>query len=254
VPWRHAIVIAAIGGGALLLLSTDTQEGELPLLALAGLYGAEMIRRDVSGTTEDSFLVTVRNLGALALFALLLVPTFATDCKTVIFCARDAVKSKWVSTETLQSTRLNDFRFTKGGTRFAEMRNYMEYLDEGIQLLRRHSNPPMRLSGWLFSNPYHFALGWVPAMGGMVGMSDTSVVKRSHPSLKSMMGNATHILMDEEGRARIEEAYGAEWDALHLGIVERTRNFTLLKVPETVEKVASEGELVSPYGQRKIER
>jgi len=233
--WRHAALMAALFGGALLLLSTNDQLGEMPLLALAGLYGAECIRRDAIGTQEDSFLVTVRNLGALVLFALLLVPTFAIDCKTVAFVARDAVKSNWVSTDTLRSTQLNDFRFIKNGTRLAEMRDYMAALDDGIQLLRRHPDPQMRLTAFLFSDPYHIALGLVPAEGGVAGLSDTAMKKRSHPPLRKMLGDATHILADRDC-ALLRETYGAEWDALHLEVIEQTRYFTLFKVPERDEK------------------
>ncbi len=234
VLWRPLILFASIFGGALLLLSSNCQLGEMPLLALAGLYGAEIIRRDTAGTREDSFLLTMRNLGALVLFALLLVPIFATDCKTVLFAARNTAKSKWVSTPTLQSTHLNDFRFATNGTRFAEMRGYMENLDDGIQLLRRHSDPRMRLTVFLFSDPFHLALGLAPAAGGVVSFSEQAIVPHSHPPLKRLLGNATHILADRDC-APIKNAYGAEWDALQLEIVEQTKSYTLFKVPEGKE-------------------
>jgi hypothetical protein len=202
----------------------------MPLLVLGGLYGAEIIRRDTAEMQEDFFLATVRNLGAMVLFALLLVPTFATDCKTVLFAVRDAITSNWVSTETLQSTQLNDFRFARNGTRFAEMRSYMDALDEGIQLLRRHSDPRMRLTVFTFSDPFHIALGLAPAAGGVVSFSPAAISTRSHPPLKRLLGDATHILADR-GCAKIKDAYGAEWDALHLEVVEETKGLTLLKVP-----------------------
>src|SRR5208282_498109 len=96
--WRHGSQMASLFGCALLLLSSNNQESEMPLLALAGLYGAEIIRRHPTEALPDSFLAAARNLGALALFALLLVPTLATDCKTVLFAARDATGSRWIST------------------------------------------------------------------------------------------------------------------------------------------------------------
>jgi hypothetical protein len=235
--WRPLVLIAALFGGALLLLSSNCQEGEMPLLALAGLYCAETTRRNTAGTQEDTFLVTARNLGALALFALFLLPTFATDCKTILFAARNTNKSKWVSTETLQSTHLNDFRFITNGTRFAEMRDYMQTLDEGIKLLRRHSDPQMLLTVLMFSDPYHVALGLAPARGGIVCVADAAMSERSHPPLKRLLGDATHILVDRGGAA-IRDAYGAEWDTLHLEVIEQTEHFTLLKAPKVDEKAA----------------
>jgi hypothetical protein len=165
------------------------------------------------------------------LLAILLVPTFFTDCKTVLFAARDALKVNWVSTDTLKSTHLNDLRFKKNGTRFLEMQSYMGILDDGIQLLRRHADPAMRLTAWMFASPYHMALGWVPAEGGLIDLGDASISKQSHPPLKRLVGNATHILANDDTE-RIKEAYGAEWDALHLEVVEQTKYFTLFKVPQ----------------------
>jgi hypothetical protein len=235
------VLFASIFGGALLLLSSNTQEGEMPLLALAGLYGAEIIRRDTAGTQEDSFLLTARNLGALALFALLLAPVFGTDCKTVLFAARNTPKSKWVSTPTLKSTRLNDFRFatSSNGTRSEEMRGYMDNLDDGIQLLRRHSDPRMRLNALVFSNPFHLALGLAPAEGGVLGLTGTAITRHSHPSLKRMVGDATHILTNRGSLGFIKDAYGEEWDALHLEVVEETKDYTLYRVPEGKDGQAS---------------
>jgi hypothetical protein len=229
--WRHALLMASIFGGELLLLASNTQEGEMPLLVMAGLYGAEIIRRDTRAADDDSFIFAARNLFALILMAVFLLPTFVPDCKTVLFTARNTTKSHWVSTPTMQSTHLRDFRFVANGTRFAEMQAYMATVDEGIQLLRRHPDRQTRLTVLLFSNPFHLALGLTPAVGGVASLSITGFTKRSHPILKRILGNATHILADRDC-ALLRETYGAEWDALHLEVVEQTKNFTLLKVPE----------------------
>jgi len=229
--WRHSLLMASIFGGELLLVVSNTQEGEMPLLALAGLYGAEIIRRNTAETEKDSFIVTARNLGALVLFAVFLLPTFPTDCKTVLFAARNTKKSNWISTQTLQSTRLSDFRFAARGTRLEEMRVYMGTVDEGIELLRRHSDPHMRLAALVFSNPFHIALGLAPTMGGAPVVSVTAFTKRSHPMLKRLVGDATHILVERDD-ALLRDTYGAEWDALHLSVIEQTKDFTLFKLPE----------------------
>ena len=230
-PWRHILVIVVLFGGAALLLSSNCQIGEMPLLALAALYGAELIQRQESAAGENPFFVTARHLGALLLVLLFLLPPIIADLKTIRFATFAAVKKNWDSTATLQSTRLKDFRFIREGTRRAEMQSYMETLDDGIQLLRRHSNPEMRLNALLFSDPFHVALGLIPASGGLIGMSDTAIVKRSHPPLARLLGDATHILA-ERGCATLKDAYGSEWDALNLEVVEETKNYTLKKIPE----------------------
>jgi hypothetical protein len=111
------------------------------------------------------------------------------------------------------------------------MKQYMETLDEGIQLLRRHANPEMRLNAMLFADPFHVALGWVPASGGIISVSSDGLAGKSHPPLARLLGNATHLLV-ERGCQTFKEAYGAEWDALHLKVVEETKSYTLFKIHE----------------------
>jgi hypothetical protein len=119
------------------------------------------------------------------------------------------------------------------------MMNYMATVDEGIELLSRHNSPQMRLAVFLGSNPYQVALGLRPAEGGIVSWSVMAISRDSHPPLKRMVGNATHILAgggpdlrDANGDGEsCKQAYGAEWNALHLKVVEATKNFTLFEVP-----------------------
>jgi hypothetical protein len=230
-PLPHFLVIVFIFGGAALLLASNCQIGEMPLLALAALYGAEMIHRQSDATAETPFFVTARHTGAFLLLLLFLLPSIVDNLKTIRFATLAATKKNWDSTATLQSTQLNDFRFIRDGTRNAEMREYMGTLNEGIQLLRRHADPKMRLNAILFSDPFHIALGLVPASGGLIGMSPDSLVRASHPTMARLLGNATHVLTDR-GSQILKEAYGTEWDALHLQVIEETKNYTLLKVPE----------------------
>ena len=44
------------------------------------------------------------------------------------------------------------------------------------------------------------------------------------------------ICTDVDGCARMKDAYGSEWDALHLEIVDTTNYLTLFKVPEILQK------------------
>jgi hypothetical protein len=228
--WRPALVMMSLWAGAVLLITTNCQLDQMPLLALAGLYGAEMIRRGTTGMEEDPFLAVTRNLGAFVLFAVLLVPIFANDCKTVMFAFGNTLKHKCVSTATLESTQLSDFRFLKDGTRSAEMRVYMDGLDENLQMLRRHTDI-IRLSSFVYANPSHIALGLTPAEGGVVGFLDTTFTQQRHPPLKMLLGNATHILVDGNGRG-LQHIYGVEWDNLHLTEIDRVGNVVLLKLPD----------------------
>ncbi len=240
--WPHFLLLTVIFGSELCLVATNSQIGEWPLVALAALYGAEIIRRQTRHMAEEGFFITVRNSGAALLLLFFLLPTLATDLKTIRYCIRVTVQGHRFTSETLRSTRLNDFCIDSDGTRTLVATKFMETVDEGIQLLRRRASPQMRLAVFMWSDPLHVALGLPPAKGGVVGWSWTGITARSHPPLKRLVGNATHILTGFSRGDYIDAGYGlgwecrapygAEWDALHLEVVERTPHFTLWKVPE----------------------
>jgi hypothetical protein len=195
------------------------------------LYGAEIIRRQSRGMAEDGFFITVRNAGAALVLLFFLLPTFTTDFKTIRYCVRVITEGALMTPETFRSTRLDDFRLHSGGSRKMEMRDFMETVDEGMQLLRRHIGPQTRVTVFLVSNPYSIALGLPPVEGGLIDWTPYEMARRSHPPLQRLLGNAAYVLADR-GCEEIKDVYGAEWDAAHLQIVEETRDFTLLKVPE----------------------
>ena len=215
---------------AVMLVASNGQQHELPLLALAALYGAEIIRRQTRLLTEDGLFIVVRNLLAALIFLFFVLPTLVPDFKTIRYSVRIARDGTGVTPETLRSTRLNDFRIEILGSRKGEMKEYMATVNEGMELLRRHLDPQTRLAVFLFSDPYQIALGLPPA-GGLICLDSYELNQRSHPPLKKMLGNATCILT-VRGCEEIKAAYGAEWDALHLQVIEETGNFTLLKVPD----------------------
>jgi hypothetical protein len=224
--WLLPLVLFA---SAVSLLASNAQIHEMPLLVSGALYGAETIRRQTLLSAADPFFSATRNLVALCFLLLFLLPTLGTDLRAIHHSVLAARKGSFVSTEVLKKTNLRDFRFDPIGTRSLYSEALMEGLDEGIQLLERHSNPDMRLMVSLFSNPFHIALGLKPAKGGSLCLAPSLLNRRSHPPLRRYLGDATHILANR-GQNLEREAYGAEWDALGLEIVEETTHFSLLKV------------------------
>jgi hypothetical protein len=239
--WPDYLLLTVIFGSALLLWATNTQIGEMPLLALAALYCAATMQQQRSNRPEEGCLIATRNLAATIMLLVFLLPILTNDLLTIRHIAAGAAHGYYVTTDELRTTRLADFRFPSPTSPQSDVRSdfmldYMARVDEGLQLLRRHADPSMRLGVFLFSNPYHVALGLTPAKGGVIAWSLAGVTKRSHPPLQRMIGNATHILtgapnIDNGMRNVLRDAYGAEWDALHLEIVEQTKNCTLFKVP-----------------------
>jgi hypothetical protein len=226
-PWREVLVIVVIFVGSIMLLSTNCQVSGLPLTALAALYGAEYVRRETTENTDSYFVVT-RHLGALALVVLFMGPWIVNELKTARYVAFAEKKKDWNVPEALQSTAIKDYRFVQIGTRWAEMDIYMQELNDGVELLRRHASPDMRLNALLYSNPFELALGIKPAIGGLLSTDGLFAV--SHPPLSDMIGNATHVMLDKDF-TKFKKVYGAEWDALHLELVEETPHFVLFKVP-----------------------
>jgi hypothetical protein len=232
--WRDLITVAVIFAGSMLLMSSNSQLGEGPFLALGALYGAEMILRRKPAPEDSSYFMLTEHLEALLLLLLFILPAVFINLETFRYSTTANLSKGWESTPILQSTQLRDFRFFGGGaTRAAEMRGYQQRLDEGIQLLRRHPDATQRLNVMLFSNPFSFALGVAPASGGIICVEPIlpTFNKAHHPPVQFLVGNAAYIMTDR-GSEMLRDGYGAEWDALQLQVVEETTNFSLFKVPQ----------------------
>ena len=103
---------------------------------------------------------------------LFLLPSMITDLKTFRFITDRHLKKDWDTPEALQSTPMNDFRFVRYGTRWLEMRAYMAELTEGIQLLRRHASPEMRLDALMAADPLAQELDRERGLPGARGAHD----------------------------------------------------------------------------------
>lgn len=241
--WRPFFLVTVIFGSELLLVASNFQPGvELPLLALAAWYGAETIRRQARVISEERFFIAMRNLNAAFLLLFFLLPTLIPDLASIRYSAHNFARRSFVTPDSLQSTPMDDFRFVvDGGIEQAQKLGYIARVDEGMQLLRRHSNPQMRLAVFLHSNPFQIALRMPPAEGGVICWSKVGIAKRSHPPLRRLVGNATYILTGGGSlvtglyEGDFKDLYGAEWDALHFEVVEQTKDYTLFKVPEVKE-------------------
>jgi hypothetical protein len=139
------------------------------------------------------------------------------------------LKKDEISSQILQESRLSDFRFARDGTQVQTSRSYLEELEEGIQLLRRHADPQMRLLVVLFTDPYNVALGLQPPKGGSVAWASNVMNRESHPSLARMLGNATHILT-LRGKSLLETTYGDELNAVNLQTIEVTSHLELMSL------------------------
>jgi hypothetical protein len=153
--------------------------------------------------------------------------TMSPDLMAVRRVMMSRIKKDGIPSEILHESRLNDFWFARDGTQVVTSQSYLGELEEGIQLLRRHSDPKMRLLVVLFTDPYNVALGLQPPKGGSVAWASNVMNRESHPNLTRMLGNATHILT-LRGRSLLETTYGNELNVLNLQTIEETPHFELI--------------------------
>jgi hypothetical protein len=212
--------------------SVQYASGEAPLLACAALFGAETIRRQEIPLLRDEFFTAVRNLGSLCLVIFFLWPTLSTDVMTIRHTTWLAQNEDFVTEEVLRPTALNDFRFDPHGTRWLYSKDYMETLADGVSLTRRHASPDKWLTAFLFTNPYQFALGLHPPVGGTIFWDPVLFqFHNSYPPLQRLIGNATHVLISADDHT-LQKAYGTEWTNLRLQKIEETKHFILFKILE----------------------
>ncbi len=166
--WKPYFLVALIFGSEVLLVASNAQRGELPLLCLAALYCVDCIRRQSQPETDATPFAAVRNVGGALFLLVFVLPTFGTDLMSMRYAVHRSAPSEYVTAEELRDTPLRDYRFALRGTRYAEMSNYVAWMNEGVELLRRHADPQMRLACFLFANPFHIALDLPPQEGGVV--------------------------------------------------------------------------------------
>lgn len=227
---RSILTVTAFYGAAVLLLASNSQVGETPLLAIAAFSGAEMIRRQSHSESGSSTFAVGRQLAGLLFVLVFLGPTMLADLKTTRFTMHVAATRNWFSPAALESSHLRDFRFAKD-RRTLDSQAYAADLDDGIELLRRHANPQMRLCALLYSDPFEIALGLPPASGGLICFDTLALSRASHPALSFLLGNATHVLVGPDDKMA-RDIFGPDWDSLRLEVVEKTKGYTLFKVPE----------------------
>lgn len=224
---RWAIPIVLFGA-AVLLLASNTQTTEAPILAFAAMYSTELIRRDSCGS-NDNFFSATRYVGACCVFLLLALPTVCTDLLAIRHSVWLSQRKQFITPPEFGNTALADFRFDPGGTRWAYSQQYMENVAEGLDLMRRHS-PTLRIMPLVFTNPFDMGLKIPPPKGGIIFWDP--VLFRFHnsfPPLQTLIGDANAVLISADDQT-LADSYGSDWKHLQLQKVEQTKHYILLKI------------------------
>lgn len=213
---------------AVMLLASNTQTSEAPLLGFAAFYAAEIIRRDDQDSPSGFFIAT-RNTLSLFIVLAFVLPILSTDVLALRHSMWLAHRKDYVTEPTLRTTALRDLRFAPEGTRWLYSQEYMTSIAEGVDLLRRHAD--LRVMPLVFTDPFQMALAIKPLKGGILFWDP--VLFRFHnsfPPLDSLIGEANALLVPADDQS-LQQAYGEKWTSLHLQKVEQTKRYVLLKIP-----------------------
>jgi hypothetical protein len=241
-PWRHFVVVGTLFAGGLTAISGNTLSGELPIAAVAALYCAEAIRRNNIEAAEESFFTSTRSVLSAILVAIFLAPISQLDVKVVFWGAYHGFMRHWTTIDEYRSTSLKDFHVFGWADHTTDLQPFMDFSNEVMAMLRRHADSRMRLAVFLYADPYNMALRLPPPKGGAGSYCWYGLNRRSHPPLKRMLGDATHLLVERsfldtnnatavsDWSVSPRDVYGPDWNAVHLEVVEKTKNSVLLRI------------------------
>jgi hypothetical protein len=219
--WRSLGVVSLICGGALLLLSSNCQRGEMPLLSVAALFCFENF---AAAGGKDS----ARRASLVSMFAVMLaylIPTMKEDLRAQLHYFTQADERH--SDQRLAGTQLADFYLASGGPSGAAQQDYKENMIAGLKLVRSHVEAQTALQPLLFSNPFAFALGIAPAEGGAISAAYESMNARSHPVFERFMRQADYVLSSADSLTSI---FGAELAGFEVESIDKASGYELLRI------------------------
>ena len=228
--WRSWLPPLAFLGSGVALASTNSMQTEVPFAFFAFLWIAEEMSRQKIVETPMLFC---RNCLVFCIMLAVMLPTLFRDQQAL---AHKLANQEWGNkSQTLEQTNLKKFpRVTRSGAT-QQFLNYRTELEEAMDMLNKYKTPAMRLSVMDTSNPFAFALGITPATGGSVFFYNNVLNGHSHPAFGRMLGDATHLLINEHGQffdaIPAVPVYAAELHALNLEVLVRGKYYTLYKLP-----------------------
>jgi hypothetical protein len=194
--WQEFVVIGVVAASGMLVLASNTQANEIPLLSAGPLIYLEKIRRQNRSlpSSSESFVI-VRYAACFLVVLYFLWPTLSTDFSSL----RHSFKSLLTleNLERIDAPNMTDFLLPQPNGGATEM--YYEKLVNGVEILRKNAVNSGRLTTIDFTDPFSFALGLPPAKGGIINWSwGMTLNERSHPSAERVFNDATYILLPND--------------------------------------------------------
>lgn len=213
---RRLVLVIAVLVTDILLLATNNQGFELPLMGIATL---SYLAAAASAGNRTAIL--------LALLAAGIRPTI------------DAISVTWALSERIVRPHATA---TLGGLEFFNSSQghvndngepLVRYTEAGIDLLRRHGLSHATVMGTGVSNPFPFLLGAPPVRGGSIGIDSTQLPKTGVAAPRNFLGNPEALLVPKyDGSQRMDMSAVLEsqraWTQEHYVIAEETSDWILL--------------------------
>ena len=129
---------------------------------------------------------------ALPISALLLGSLFAVN-----FVGSHALALEFAVSQKLQPQAYTGFTApVLAGFNSTVERDYVKYVNEGCDLLNRYRKPGESVISLNFSNPFSFALGMKPSLGGTTWLQYGTNFDDTHgPSAERVFGNSTLVML-----------------------------------------------------------
>lgn len=185
------------------ILSSNTQQNEIPLLATGSLIFLEKIRRQNTRIdTNSGNVVSSRYVGCFLIMLFFVWPTLSTDTASLRHSFRLAGRVKGV--ERIDSVHMEDFMLLSRGER---IERYHGRLVDGMELLRKHISVSTRVVSLGFTDPFSFALGLPPPKGGAICWGiDSTFSKNAYPSPEKVLKGADLVMVRKEKNV-LDEVY-----------------------------------------------
>jgi hypothetical protein len=200
--WAAPVVFAA----DFMIRSTNQQAAGLPLIgvfALAIASRSTALQRRLPAAEARASLAGY--LAVLALGGVLFLPQFASDMSGLAYGAFKKARP----THLELAGRFTEPRLaplilynTNKTSRSSNGTDYTTYVNDGVALLRRVSAEGETVLTVDQSNPFPYAMGRKPAIGGIAAMAYNYIIsEKFHPSPEAYFGTADIVMMPKHPSA-----------------------------------------------------
>jgi hypothetical protein len=181
---RNAIQIAGLGlcATGFFLLMTSWQFYGLPLNSIMAML---LLDRVIPASANVMPAARLR-------FSVLLLGSFIA----LIYLSSELIGLNYpLSRKLAQAPHTGFTAPSLAGFNSTFERDYVEYVNEGCDLLRRHRRPQDSVFSLNFTNPFSFALGMKPPAGGTTWLQYHTDFDEAGPSPERVFGDASVIML-----------------------------------------------------------